>query len=706
MSLKDILPVQDPNKGQPSYWGLTDGVFLVPNTFPATGQSDSNNSIKFKSIETNSFGNSAIGIKTDGTLWAWGNNSFTSKVNRWVDIKAGQDHIAALDNSGNLFVAGSDEHGQLGLNNSRENLYANVTAGYDAAFAIRPDNTAYVWGLRTFGATGTGTGISIQTESPVQLPGSWSTISSGFHHSLGIKTDGTLWAWGNNSSGQLANSEINTWTAASYPNAGNFYHLIRSDGQLWGVGLNTYGQLGDGTTNEATIPQLVDPGSWTAVGSAYLGTSTSPLTLALAANNNLYWWGRFSNTTSTLLRSTPVLLNVNVASFDITGNQDSDLSTTGFAYIASGELYTWVPSGFNNYGFLGAYDNSGLLSYWDAGKSVVAANFYQDTDSGFPNNITFFGTEVNGEISGLVNSHSVDETNYQINGADLGKVTMSKSGTAYYESFLADNPNGHVPRGNNLYGQHGLNTLDGQFLTSSSYTGRIITGPEIVNYKPTLTVPQGADVPFSNNSATMYPGYNGTLMIDNVYKLYGWGRNREGQFTNNTNPESWTSISVGNIHALGLTSAGKVYSWATSITGLNTSIANVASYSPTRLGRWEGDHYPHPIKHANGVLFSATLISAGPTHNLAVGTDGDLYSWGDNSAGQLGIGITSSFSSRSAPVLVSSAAVQNATITFVHAGTFGDSYCIANSQLYYWGNTDYYFDVPSYYGYYGGGGGY
>ena len=40
-----------------------------------------------------------------------------------------------------------------------------------------------------------------QRSSPIQLPGTWSTVSASYESFLGQKTDGTLWTWGFNDSG-------------------------------------------------------------------------------------------------------------------------------------------------------------------------------------------------------------------------------------------------------------------------------------------------------------------------------------------------------------------------------------------------------------------------------------------------------------------------------------------------------------------------
>jgi hypothetical protein len=75
-------------------------------------------------------GFSALGLKTDGTLWAWGEGSdgqlgqndtvlYSSPVqvgndSNWASVSAGYGSVAALKSDGTLWVWGDNSNGQLG----------------------------------------------------------------------------------------------------------------------------------------------------------------------------------------------------------------------------------------------------------------------------------------------------------------------------------------------------------------------------------------------------------------------------------------------------------------------------------------------------------------------------------------------------------------------------------------------------------------
>jgi alpha-tubulin suppressor-like RCC1 family protein len=179
-----------------------------------------------------------VALKTDGTMWGWGNNSFGqlgmgtvglvgrpaqfgSQTN-WVDVEAGGACSFAWDNAGHLWSWGENKSGQLGhgtwANTDVPALmdpvgsWSALSASINHVLAVKSDGSLWTWGGDFRGAVGTGTRIGPALPAEVNGDRDWIAISAGSDHTLAVKSDGTLWAWGDNASGQCGQSA--TWAAA------------------------------------------------------------------------------------------------------------------------------------------------------------------------------------------------------------------------------------------------------------------------------------------------------------------------------------------------------------------------------------------------------------------------------------------------------------------------------------------------------------
>jgi alpha-tubulin suppressor-like RCC1 family protein len=249
-------------------------------------------------------------IKTDGSLWMWGKNtngnlgdnttlSKSSPIQtisggfNWKQVGAGRDFTAAIKTDGTLWLWGNNTRGQLGDNAVVNRLspvqtiaggtnWKQVSCGAEFAAAIKTDGTLWLWGANAGGQVGNNTRTLVS--SPVQTTAggtNWKQVSLGGEYSAAIKTDGTLWVWGSNSFGELGDNTINpkstpVQTVAGGTNwkqvsgGGNFTAAIKTDGTLWLWGRNVNGQLGDGTsgllTGKSSPVQLLSGGAgWSSV---------------------------------------------------------------------------------------------------------------------------------------------------------------------------------------------------------------------------------------------------------------------------------------------------------------------------------------------------------------------------------------------------------------------------------------------------------
>ena len=261
-----------------------------------------------------------LAIKTDGTLWAWGNNSFgqlgtgdnterrypvkLGNATDWTDISAGYTHSVARKSNGTLWAWGANGQGQLGDGTNSPsttpvqlpgNDWSRFSAGGEYTLAVRTDGTLWSWGVNNFGQLGDGSTSNSNTPIQIGSATNWSTPCAASESQAVLKTDGTIWTWGTNLTGEMGTgnntpSQVpvqmgtdNDWAFLS--NGGTNMLAIKTNGTLWSWGLNNYGQLGDGTTTTRNSPvQTGTDNDWTKAG-------TGNCTIAVKTDGSLWAWG-------------------------------------------------------------------------------------------------------------------------------------------------------------------------------------------------------------------------------------------------------------------------------------------------------------------------------------------------------------------------------------------------------------------------------
>jgi alpha-tubulin suppressor-like RCC1 family protein len=173
--------------------------------------------------------------------------------------------------------------------------------------------------------------------------------------------------------------------------------------------------------------------------------------------------------------------------------------------------------------------------------------------------------------------------------------------------------------------------------------------------------------------------------------IVAWGSNTYGQLgTGNTNPElipvpvdttSMGSVQISHLaagyyHSLAVTSTGNVYAWGVNSAGqLGTGNAGA------------GTEQLKPVLLS--MLSGVRQLAAGSTHSLALTSTGDVYAWGGNSAGQLGVGDTiprlvpSLISSLSDVIQITSSSSHSLALTSI-----GDVYAWGDNSAGQLGNGD------------------
>ncbi|KAM9237973.1 E3 ISG15--protein ligase HERC5 [Dugong dugon] len=86
-------------------------------------------------------------------------------------------------------------------------------------------------------------------------------------------------------------------------------------------------------------------------------------------------------------------------------------------------------------------------------------------------------------------------------------------------------------------------------------------------------------------------------------------------------------IACGDYHSLALSKGGELFAWGQNLHG-QLGVGRVVDSTPT----------PQIVAHLSGVPLAQ--ISAGEAHSMALSMSGNIYSWGKNDFGQLGLGHT------------------------------------------------------------------
>ena len=340
-------------------------------------------------------GDSVFVVKSDGSLWAWGANSFgqlgvgdktdrSKPVRILGGISAVQPleytspyddntvhrSVFAVKSDGSLWAWGNNSNGQLGVGDKKERLkpvrvqgpgnVSTIISGSKSTFALTKDGSLWAWGNNKTGVLGVGDTREHLKPSRVQGLDGVSSISTEGFSSYAVKRDGSLWAWGDNWDGQLGLSDKNGRLTPTRVNGvdnvssvtskyGSVF-AVRKDGSLYAWGYNYLGQLGVGDKNDHLAPTRVTGLDDVSTVDVFdTGENGSRSVFAVNHDGSLYAWGSgWLGVGDEDEHSAPVRVQ------DV-GAVASVNSYGGATYVIGndGSLYAW---GANDFGELGVGD--------------------------------------------------------------------------------------------------------------------------------------------------------------------------------------------------------------------------------------------------------------------------------------------------------------------------------------------------------------
>ncbi|MDR3578342.1 MAG: dockerin type I domain-containing protein [Oryzomonas sp.] len=276
-----------------------------------------------------------LALRSDGTVWAWGDNTYdqlgqgtsstlenstkpvavTGLTGTFTAVAAGDEHSLALKSDGTVWAWGYNTYGQLGDTVLDTNTGApiaftevpvkvtNLTnikaiaAGTGFSMALDTSGNVWTWGRNDSGQLGNGTAYTYTNTQNGQLvptsgqltvevtPTKITTLSNitgiaaGEHHALAVDSTNAVWAWGLDNCGQLGDNIpsstgsscifattpviatpqlVPAMSGVSSVAAGSYHSLaIKSDNSVEAWGANAAGQLGIGTSSDSSLPEAL-----------------------------------------------------------------------------------------------------------------------------------------------------------------------------------------------------------------------------------------------------------------------------------------------------------------------------------------------------------------------------------------------------------------------------------------------------------------
>jgi len=670
-------------------------------------------------------GLAAAGVKTDGTLWTWGNGSAgilgdgttitksspvqtLSGGNNWLKVAVSHHHanyperhsMAGIKCDGTLWVWGQNCRGELGDGTtifkcspiqtlSGGTNWKEISIGTRFMAAIKTDGTLWTWGINYASGRGggqLGNGDTLDRSSPVQTSAggtNWRFVATGDLHALAIKTDGTLWGWGDNNYNQTTiggngsnpvqiGSSTNWCHAAGYA-ASSFG--ITTDGRFWSWGCNLNATLPIGSTwGQDYLDQACRFSSPVQVLGSTLGWSkVFNNQTALKVDGTLWCWNKATN-------GSPVQF--------VTGSKGW-ISSCGHFQIRDNELLCSELSGFKF-----CHNGLGVVDFDDV---YVRKCCFSDAA------VWTWGCNRRGQLG---DGTTIDKSSpVQIISGGTNWKTVS-TGCEFSAGIKQDgslwlwgcNNNGQLGDGTTINKSSPVQTIsqgtnwkcielsdhamaiknDGSlWLWGRNFCGKLGDGTTVDKCSPVQTISQGQN--WSRIAASVQ---SAAIKSDGTLWLWGYGgcgvlgnnatTSRSSPIQTVSQGSNWCQVSVG-YHSAAVKTDGTLWLWGANRCGI--------------LG-------------ANGFLFGTSSpiqtisqgsnwcqVSVGFEHTAAVKTDGTLWLWGSQECGRLGNNANSALIGLSSPVQTISQGTNWKSVCLPKGGL--GNFTIAtktDGTLWMWGN--------------------
>lgn len=276
---------------------------------------------------------------------------------------------------------------------------------------------------------------------------------------------------------------------------------------------------------------------------------------------------------------------------------------------------------------------------------------------------------------GQLGDNSTQQSSVPVQVTGLTGLTITAIAVGNNHNLVLTSDGTVYAWGDNNYGKIGQGVVSGKYLT-----------PEQVKAS-------AAASDYLTDVVAIAAGFGHSVALKSDASVWAWGRNSDGELGNNDKPNSSaypsqvkdspttdlmdvTAVAVGAYHCFAMKAGGGVWAWGDNAQGQLGDGSNVDRAVAGQIAAWTGvtsivggelhtlalkpdstvlacgdnyyrqlgdstgtDHWT-PVQvwapGGSGFLSGVSAVSGGRRHSVALKSDGTVFSWGNNSFGQLG----------------------------------------------------------------------